>query len=82
MTFTFQPATLDTSYGDTHAMLVFRDDRLLAVLSCLGGMHGDLEGKWFVETVFADLPGRIYRTFETLHAFEAWIAAEMLDSAR
>lgn len=56
-----EPVTLPGDFGDEEGVLVFRDDRLLAVLSRLGGLHGELTGKWHIEAHFAphqrsDLP--------------------------
>ena len=73
MAFSFQPIGLDTDYGDSEAMLVLRDERLLAVVSYLDAIHGTLGGKWFVETIFRDLRGRPAQPFETLEDVETWL---------
>ncbi|HEX8486080.1 hypothetical protein [Sphingomonas sp.] len=71
----FRPVVLDAGHGDQDAMLVLRDDRLTMVLSCLGEMHGELAGRWFVEAVFADTIRAPHETFATLEAVEAWLVA-------
>jgi hypothetical protein len=70
----FQTATLDTDTPDRNATLVFREGRLLAVLSCLSDIHGDLAGHWYIEATFGDLPGRQPRAFDSLALFEEWLA--------
>jgi hypothetical protein len=74
MTLSTQEVTLDTSGPDTQAVLVFREERLLAVLCRLSDIHGELAGQWFVEAVFNELPGAQSRTFDSLPAAEAWLA--------
>ena len=66
MPLAFAPVTLDTRHGDNEAMLVLRDDRLLAIVSRLGEAHGAEAGRWFVEAVFTDLNPAIRETFATL----------------
>lgn len=66
MSLSFAPVTLDASHGDDRAMLVFRDDRLTAIVSCLGEAHGEVAGRWFVEAVFTDLDTIFDETFATL----------------
>ena len=73
MSLSFQTVTLDTETPDRDAVLVFRDGRLLAVLSCLSDMHGDLAGSWFIEAVFGDTPRSQPQTFETLARLEQWL---------
>lgn len=73
----FQHIALDSSDGDDQAVLVFRDDRLVAVLSQLGVMHGDITGRWFVEAMFGDhllKPPRL--TFLVPSEFVAWLENE------
>lgn len=68
----FQPVTLDSGDLDNDAMLVFRDGRLLAVLTCLSDIHEDLHGKWFVEATFTGIPQVQAPTFAELSEVEAW----------
>ena len=69
----FQAATLDTDLPDREATLVFRDGKLLAVLSCLSAIHGELAGRWYTEAMFGMVPARPPETFETLARFEEWL---------
>ncbi|WP_158812000.1 hypothetical protein [Beijerinckia sp. L45] len=48
MTLSFHAVTLDAVSTDREAMLVFREGRLLAVLTCLSDIHEDLRGHWFI----------------------------------
>ena len=61
-------------HGDERAMLVFRDQRLMAIVSCLGAAHGEEAGRWFVEAVFVDLESGIRDTFATLSDVETRFA--------
>jgi hypothetical protein len=73
MALSFQPVTLDGTAPDRDATLVFRDGRLLAVLTCLDEIHDDLEGKWFVEVTFGRVPVMHPPVFETIDQFGAWV---------
>ena len=73
MALSFQPVTLDASGPDRDGALAFRDGRLVAVLSRLSDIHGDLGGRWFVEATFSDMPRRQPQTFETLDHFGDWL---------
>ena len=72
----FQHATLDTRAPDRDAALVFRNGQLLAVLSCLSAIHGDLAGEWYIEASFGEMPPRQPQSFATLALFEAWLSDE------
>lgn len=74
MTVEFRPVTLDHGDYDNEAVLVFRSGRLMAVLTCLSEIHGDLQGHWFVETTFTGVR-EPFRTFKDLSHAEAWAAA-------
>jgi hypothetical protein len=75
MTIKFTPVTLDSGAHDNEAMLLFRDGKLLAVLSCLDHIHEEMQGWWYVETIFngASDPGG--RTFRDLAEAEVWANA-------
>lgn len=73
MAVSFQEVTLDT-VADREGRLVFRDGRLLAVLSCLSEIHDHLSGHWFIETVFGDVPTPQPPVFESIDQFEGWLA--------
>jgi hypothetical protein len=73
MTLSFQPVILDADMPDKEATLVFREGRLLAVLTCLSDIHEDLRGHWFIEAIFGKIPQRQPQAFETLARFEEWL---------
>lgn len=68
----FRPVTLDSGDDDKDAVLVFRDGRLMAVLTCLSAIHEDLCGKWFVEATFIGVPQVQAPIFAELTEVEAW----------
>jgi len=70
----FQPVTLDVNHGDEAAMLVFRDERLSAIVTRLGAEHGGLAGRWFVETLFTENAGMLHVTLSSLTDLE-WLLA-------
>jgi hypothetical protein len=74
MALSFQPVTLDSSTPDREGVLVFRDDQLLAVLTCLSDIHAELAGRWFVEAVFGDVPVVRAPIFDTADQFASWLA--------
>jgi hypothetical protein len=77
MTITFEPARLDSAFGDSEAVLALRDGRLFAVLSRLGELHGNLLGHWYVEAVFTVDQEGIGTVFPNLDAFEAHVERQM-----
>ena len=51
-----QPMRVRTGCRDTESRLVLLDDELVAVLVRLDdGIHGDDQGKWFLEAGFGSL---------------------------
>lgn len=66
----FQQVILHDDFGDDEGMLVFVNDRLVAVLSRLGQMHDTLTGRWFIEAPLCILPGDMPDTFATLQEVE------------
>ena len=71
MAISFQSVTLDTDYGDSEAILVFRKGRLAAALARLDSFHGELAGRWYVETLYTKPIGLPGETFETPEEFGA-----------
>ena len=69
----FEPVALDAAFGDNDGMLVYCENRLLAVLSCLGPLHDELAGRWFIEASFRELGIVASTTFETLDHLETTI---------
>ena len=74
MALSYQDVILDNDTPDSEAMLVFREGRLLAVLTRLSDIHGEFAGHWFAEAVFETVATPRGPTFETLAHFEEWLA--------
>lgn len=81
MTASFRNITLDTGDGDDEGVLVLQDNRLVAVLSHLGAMHGDIAGQWFVEAMFGNQLLKPRHTFADPKDFVAWLEVEGCSSA-
>ena len=73
MVLTFQVVTLDSNSPDQEGSLVFRDGRLLAVITRLSDIHPELAGRWFVEATFGRVPIVYPPPFETIDEFEDWV---------
>lgn len=73
---TFKPVTLDVSHGDEEAMLVYRGDRLAAVVTRLGVSHEEAAGRWFIESSFSDEHSALHKTFGSLAEIEARLSDE------
>ncbi len=78
MALTYQPVQLDADYGDSACMLVFRDGRLSAVLTCLGDDYDDLAGSWYLEASFSENLSGPRRNFASLDAFGEWAGTNAL----
>jgi hypothetical protein len=74
MALSFQPVTLDVTSPDREGLMVFRDGRLLAVLTCLSDIHDELAGRWFVEASFGEIPPGEAPVFETPDGFTNWLS--------
>ena len=74
MVLSFQAVTLDSSSPDQEGSLVFRDGRLLAVITRLSDIHPELAERWFVEATFGKVPIVHPPAFETIDQFEDWIS--------
>lgn len=71
MVIRFAPVTLPSDFGDSEGALVVWDDRLVAVVSRLGDLHGELLGRWFVEASFVEAKLPVGTAFLTLDEVEA-----------
>ncbi len=80
MSLRFQPVLLGSVPDGDDGMLVFQSDRLIAIVSHLGDLHGELAGRWFVEATFAEVAPMVHETFATLSDFEGWAVEELDDS--
>ena len=76
MAVSLQTVTLDTDDPDRDGLMVFRDGKLLAILSCLSDIHEELEGRWFVEAIFGKNACLQPPTFATPDEFEQWVSRE------
>ena len=75
MTISLQPTTLDTPDGDAEAVLVYRENRLLAVASRLGPAHEADAGSWFLEAVFGPRDLWTGTSFVDEAGLAAWAAS-------
>lgn len=69
----FDPVIIANDFGDEVGRLVFDEGRLVAVLSCLGGSHGELAGQWYVEAAFGDSLPAYAPLFVSLESVEDWL---------
>ena len=76
MKVSLQPVRVANRHEE-EGMLVFADDRLVAVLVRLSDIHEGLAGEWFVETGFGPLEGREHPVFADLKAAEEWITRRL-----
>jgi len=74
MAITLEPVTLEAPPGDEEAVLARCNGRLFAILSRLGGMHDELIGHWYVETVFSTGLVDTGQMFRDLEDFEKHVA--------
>jgi len=72
MTLTLQPTRVATG-ADEEGMLVFVDDRLVAVLVHLSDENEVAPGDWYLEFGFGRLDGPNHPTFPSLEAAQDWI---------
>jgi hypothetical protein len=71
----FERVTLHNDLGDEEGMLVFWNNRLIAVVSRLGQMHESLTGRWFLEAPFCALPADLPHTFANLEEVEVRLSS-------
>ena len=76
MNLSLQPVRIANGY-DEEGMLVFAEDRLLAVLVQLSDEHGVLAGQWYLEVGFGRLDGPNHPTFPDLDAAQGWISERL-----
>lgn len=75
MNLKFEPVMVHTGSDDEEGLLVFANDRLVAVLVRLSKQHEKSAGCWFVESSFG-IRDR-HRTFTDVSSAEAWISGEL-----
>jgi hypothetical protein len=73
MTLTLQPVRVGNG-TDEEGVLVFNgQQRLVAVLTHLGGQYDRVAGHWYLEAGFGRVDGVNHPTFADLEAATAWI---------
>ena len=77
MDLTFQPVCVANGY-DEEGLLVFADNRLVAVLVRLSNHHGELAGRIFLEVGFGGLSAPGDETFPTIEAARAYIERHVM----
>lgn len=81
MTITFQPVAMALA-NEPDGRLAYADERLVAVLVRLSGLHDGAEGRWFLEAGFGVLEGPAHPTFATLDDAASWIKATLARRTR
>ena len=77
MTLTLQPTRIATG-SDEEGMLVFSDDRLVAVLVHLSDENEVAPGDWYLEAGFGRcLDSLNHPTFPSLEAAQDWIKQQL-----
>jgi hypothetical protein len=76
MTLTLQPVCVGNG-SDEEGMLVFDEQRLVAVLSHLGQQYGGVSGHWYLEAGFGQLDGIAHPTFADLNVAQDWISQRL-----
>ena len=77
----FEPVRLATG-SEEEGMLVFLDEKLIAILVHLAPDNSVAPGHWFLEASFDGLPGLSAPTFPDLDAAERWVVMSMSSSSR
>lgn len=77
--FTLRPVALATDMPDSNGLLVFAEEKLIAVLSRLdASFHGKAKGKWFLEIGFGNGDHHVPAPFDQLSDAVRWIADSLL----
>ena len=72
MSFQFTPVLLYGMSPDNEGLLLFKGDRLLAVLTRLSSIHDDRAGQFFIEAVFGDISVPSDHLLPDIEAAKAW----------
>lgn len=80
MDLTLQPVCVANGY-DEDGLLVFTEDRLVAVLVRLSDHHGELAGRWFLEVGFGGLTAPGDQTFPNIEAARAYIEGHLMQES-
>ena len=77
--FTLRPVALATDMPDNKGVLVFAEEKLIAILSRLdASFHGKAKGKWFLEIGFGSGDHHVPAPFDQLSDAVRWIADTLL----
>lgn len=76
MTLTLTPVAVAVEGGED-GRLVFLNERLVAVLTCLGDQYGADKGGWFLEAGFGRLDGPNHPTFADVTEAQSWISRRL-----
>jgi hypothetical protein len=78
VTITLQPIRIRTGCKDTDGRLALADGELIAVFVRLDDeIHGEYQGRWFLETAYGSLQRAIPPLFGSLAEAEDWCRAEI-----
>jgi hypothetical protein len=72
MSLTLQPVRVGNG-SDEEGLLVFDEQRLVAVLTHLGEQYDGLSGQWYLEAGFGRVEARDPPTFADLENAQEWI---------
>jgi hypothetical protein len=79
VTITLQPIRVRTGSQDTEGRLALADGELIAVFVRLDDeIHGDDQGRWFLETAYGLLQRAMPPLFGSLAEAEEWCRAEIV----
>ena len=77
MTITLQPIRIRTGSKDTEGRLPLADGELVAVFVRLDDeIHGDDQGRWFLESAYGPLQRAMPPLFESLAEAEDWFRTQ------
>jgi hypothetical protein len=78
VTITLQPIHVRTGNKDTEGRLALADGELVAVLVRLDDeIHGEDQGRWFLETAYGSLGRAMPPLFESLAEAEDWFRIQI-----
>jgi hypothetical protein len=78
VTITLQPIRIRTGSKDTDGRLAIADGELVAVFVRLDDeVHGEDQGRWFLETAYGSLHGTMAPLFDSLAEAEDWCRAQV-----
>ena len=73
MTLTLQSIRVATGFNEDGMMVLYEQQRLLAVLTHISDENEVAPGQWYLEAGFGRLDGISHPTFADLNAAQEWI---------